>query len=307
MNTRNFRWIATPVAAFAVASFVLPAQAQRERPSREERREQRQERREDMTPEQRQQQWQQRIQNMTPEQRQRLQQSVQERMQQLPEADRVRAEEAMRNGDFATLGQLMGQGGGPGGQGGAGQGGWGGRGGQGNAVSREERQRQLMTASGINDPAIQDAVIQFVVTQEAARRPLLEMARQMSRNLANPEVTAEANTTALANFRRAAATDQTRYEAALKALDAQISYSTNPKIETFLTLIGILGNEVMPLGGPTAIFAQAGPGQGGRGQGQGGRGQGQGGRRQGGQGQGGQGQGGRNNAPAQRNPADDAE
>jgi hypothetical protein len=251
-----------------------------------------------MTPEQRQQQWQQRMQNMTPEQRQRMQERMQERIQQLPEADRARAEEAIRNNDFTTLGQLMGPGrGGPGGQGGQG-----GRGGQ-NAVSREERQRQLMTASAITDPAIQDAVIQFVVIQEAARRPLLEMARQLSRNLANPEVTAEANTTALANFRRAAAADQTRYEGALKALDAQISYSTNPKIETFLTLIGILGNEVMPLGGPSAIFAPA-PGQGGRGQGQGGRGQGQGGRRQGGQGQG---QGGRNNAPAQRNPADDAD
>jgi hypothetical protein len=297
MNTRTIRWIATPAAALAIASFVLPTQAQRERPSREERQEQRQERRQDMTPEQRQQQWQQRMQNMTPEQRQRMQQRMQERIQQLPEADRARAEEAIRNNDFATLGQLMGPGrGGPGGQGG--QGGWGGRGGQ-NAVSREERQRQLMTASGITDPAIQDAVIQFVVTQEAARRPLLEMARQLSRNLANPEVTAEANTTALANFRRAAAADQTRYEGALKALDAQISYSANPKIETFLTLIGILGNEVMPLGGPSAIFAPA-PGQGGRGQGQGGRGQGQGGRRQGGQ-------GGRNNAPGQPAPAEDAE
>jgi hypothetical protein len=276
MKISYTKCLVAPVMLSALASTVLPAHAQRERPSREERRGQRQERRQQMTPEQRQQAIQQRLQNMTPEQRQRMQQRFQERMQQMTPEQRQQAQQALQNGDFAALQGMMGGRGGQGGRGGFGGG---------NAAAREERQRQLMVQSGITDKTVQDTIIEFVRTQEQARRPLLQMARDLSQNLAtrpNEEIT-----TVLAAFRKAAADDQTRYEAALKELDQKIQYSANPKIETFLTLIGVIGNEVLPIGGPAAVFPPPAGGQGGRG-GRGGRG-GQGGRG---------GRGGANGAPA---------
>jgi hypothetical protein len=259
MKISNQKFLVAPVMLTAIVGSMLPTHAQRERPSREERQDQRQQRRQQMTPEQRQQQWQQRMQNMTPEQRQRMQQRFQERMQNMTPEQREQAQQAVQNGDFGALQGMMG--GGRGGQGGQGMGGQ-------NAASREERQRQLMTNAGITDQATQDAIVAFVAAQEVARRPLLEMARNLSLTLNNPNATAEQTTTGLAAFREASVADQTRYETALKELDTQIRYSTNPKVETFLTLIGVLGNEVAPLGGPNVVFAQGGRGQGeGRGQG----------------------------------------
>ncbi|MDF2440354.1 MAG: hypothetical protein JWN98_1338 [Abditibacteriota bacterium] len=250
MSRSTLKWPAALVALTTISTQIDSAQAQRERPGRAERREERQQGTQNMTPEQRrtfmQQRMQERMKNMTPEQRQRFQERMQQRQQ---------------GGGGGGFGGNGGDGGFGGNGGGGGFGGQGGPGGNfGGAQTRENRQRQVMVASGITDEAVQDAIILFLSTQEKERQPLLEMARQLNQSLANPETTSEQTTAALAAFRAAVAADKTRYDAALQELDAKIRYTTTPKIEAFLTLIGILGNEAPTVGGSSVIFAPQGRG-----------------------------------------------
>lgn len=99
MRTINTKNTVAFLTLTAIVGGILPADAQRERPSRDERREQRQERRQDLTPEQRRQQWQQRMQNMTPEQRQRWEarRAQMEQMQRQEQLASVSGEERQKH------------------------------------------------------------------------------------------------------------------------------------------------------------------------------------------------------------------
>ena len=131
-----------------------------------------------------------------------------------------------------------------------------------------------MQAAGITDPETMDAIKQFVADQRTARKPLLAMAKKIATSLPLKTTTDEAMTASLTAFRKAVADDQVRYDKALKDLDAKIGYSTNPKLEAFLTLIGVIGNESSAVGGANAVFPNmmGGFGRGGFGGGPGGGG-----------------------------------
>lgn len=147
-------------------------------------------------------------------------------------------------------------------------------------TQRQEWLRQAMTASGLTDVVMQNAVINYMMAQEKSRVTLQDQARALSNSLIKPETEPETLKIDLAAYRAAVAAANKQSAADLTALDAQVKYSTNPRIETLLTLLGVLGNETTQLGGIGAIFPDSPYGN---------RGGGRGGRGQGGRGQGGQG------------------
>lgn len=168
-------------------------------------------------------------------------------------------------------------------------------------AAREEEKanwiRQTLTAARYTDVELQNAVVEFMQAQEKARVPLRAAAFNLTPRIIDPAATDEQLKTDLAAFRDAVTKDQERYKTELAALDAKVKFSTQPRLETLLTVLGVIGQEAPTLGGVGAIFpdspmgnrGQFGPGgpggRGGRGGGQGGPGGGPGGGGPGGGGQ----------------------
>lgn len=226
------------LATLTLLSGFQLAHAQREAPDRAAGRDERRQQMQNMTPEQRQQfrqnRMQERMKSMTPEQRARMQQRMQEREQ---------------------------NGGGAGGNAGGNAGG-GGRGGQ-NAELRWEWIRQTLVASGYTDAAMQNSIIEFMKAQETARQPLREQAQALTVLLVNPKTQDADLQSGLATFRTAVAADQARYTTELTALDTSVKYSTQPRLETLLTVLGIVGQEAPTLGGVGVLFPESPMGTGG--------------------------------------------
>ena len=108
---------------------------------------------------------------------------------------------------------------------------------------------------GIVEKDVQDAILAFLTAQETARQPLVGMARRLNGELADANVTDEQTSAALAEFRKAVADDQVRYQNALRDLDAKINYTSKPRLEAFLTMIGVIGPEASALGRGGRIFS----------------------------------------------------
>ena len=242
-------------AVGALLTTSVVADAQNARPPREDRRAQRQQGNDNLTPEQQQAaraaRMQERMQSMTPEQRQRMQERMAEFQQKMTDAGiDPNDPEAMQKARDAGL---MGNRGG----------------GRGNRSERAaaDAMRAMMEAAGIVDFDVQDAIIAYVAEQNKARATLFQLAQTAARALQAPVVqpinaadtgavdTADTKvSTTFSAYEIAVKAENERQEKALKALDAKINYSGTPRIKSFLTLVGILNNDVLALGGPTAIF-----------------------------------------------------
>jgi hypothetical protein len=117
--------------------------------------------------------------------------------------------------------------------------------------------RQTFVSSGFVDTGVQDAVIAFMQAQDNARQPLRAMARALTTRLVNPAATDEQLKAQLATFREAVEQDAERYQQGLQALDARVNYSTQPRLETLLTVLGVVGQETPTLGGVGALFPES--------------------------------------------------
>ncbi|BCM94368.1 hypothetical protein IAD21_06275 [Abditibacteriota bacterium] len=180
-----------------------------------------------MTPEQRrrmQQQTQQFLQNMTPEQRQQLQQQMQPLLQNMAPEQRQQLQQWLQTPE----------------------------------QQREAWIRQVAEASGFKDVKLQDDLIAFIEAQEKARTPLRAAAFALSKSLINPALTDEQLKTTMAGFRESVAKDQERYKTDLAVLDEKIHYSTQPRLELMLGVLGVVGPETATLGGVGAIFPESG-------------------------------------------------
>lgn len=167
----------------------------------------------------------------------------------------------------------------------------------------EERQgwlRQAMLASGVTDTTAQSAVIDYIASVDQSKTTLREMARALSASLVKTNTTDAEISTSLTAYRAAVAAARTKQAADLAALNTTTKYSTSPRVEALLTLLGVLGPETSELGGIGEIFPDSpygmrggfGGGRGGQGGGRGGMGGGRRGGGQGGPGGGGPGGGG---------------
>ena len=199
---------------------------------------------------------------------------------------------------LATAGLALAQGGPPNGGGqpgtGGGQGGFGG----GNYRNMTPQQRQQMQAQMREqqlrgalgqigaDEASQTAVLAFVKEQSdaaTALQPKIAAMRALFRGTGGDDTAIKS---ALADYRSAVDVARKTRDAQTADLDKQISFSTKPKLEALLTMLGVIGDEtafVANLSGEARLpGGRGGGGYGGRG----GRG-GQGGGRNGGDGAGG--------------------
>ncbi|BCM92090.1 hypothetical protein IAD21_03969 [Abditibacteriota bacterium] len=193
------------------------------------------------------------------------------------------------------------QGGGGQGGGGGRQGGQGGQGGQNfrnmTPEQREQMRTQMretmikraLTGAGFTDDATQTAVVTFATQEVAASTgilPKIEALRTAFRDNADDKTVADA----LAAYRAAVVDAQKTRTTAIADLDKAVSFSTKPKLEALLVMLGYIGDEngfVSNLAGQAQL-----PGAGGgRGGGFGGGGMGGGGFGGGGFGGGGQGGG----------------
>lgn len=133
---------------------------------------------------------------------------------------------------------------------------------------REGQLRGAMTSIGEAVPA-QDAVVAFVKAQNAAAMALTPkidaMRAAFGKNADDAAVSA-----ALVDYKSAVEAARKTREDQIGELDKQISFSTKPKLEALLTMMGIIGDEtsfVANLSGNARL-----PGAGGRGGGRGGNG-----------------------------------
>jgi hypothetical protein len=126
---------------------------------------------------------------------------------------------------------------------------------------RIDNMKTQMTAMGVA-AATQDTIVAYVTARETAATPIRAMSRDLQQGLGN-NMTAEAATTQLTALRAAITAEKTRRAQAEKDLETAISFSKNPQLEAYLTVMGLVGDD----GG---ILSQQGGGRRGGGGGQGG-------------------------------------
>jgi len=103
--------------------------------------------------------------------------------------------------------------------------------------------RMFMTRGGFPEQKIQDAVVDFMTQQEKEREQVRDQSAKMVQALLNNEMKDEDVANQLANFRAAVDVMKGNREAALADFDAKIEYSRKPRLEAFLTMVGLLGDE----------------------------------------------------------------
>ena len=134
--------------------------------------------------------------------------------------------------------------------------------------------RGALTGAGYGDAALQDAVIDIMKTDVTGLASLQEMERQLAGKLVDAAVTPEALATDLKAFRDAVQKYEDDKKAKLEKFDVTYKYSTQPKLETTLVVLGALGHQTTLLGGLGQVFPDSPYGRGGFGGGNAGGGQG---------------------------------
>lgn len=112
----------------------------------------------------------------------------------------------------------------------------------------ELRLREGLISAGFADKAMQDRIVEFARALDKERQPLREKSdkvREALRNNASEEQTG----TLIKELRTAVADVKKRRDVALKGLDAQIGYSKKPRLEAFLMMADMLGDEASFAGG----------------------------------------------------------
>lgn len=121
-------------------------------------------------------------------------------------------------------------------------------------ASQEARMRAMMNAAGITDKAQQDPIVAFVFAQTEARTPLLKTAQRVANSLSDGVSTPEQISVNWTEYQGALETDKTRFAKELAALDEKIGYSKNPRLKSFLSLVGVLSPDASVLGEVDNIF-----------------------------------------------------
>lgn len=122
---------------------------------------------------------------------------------------------------------------------------------------RTQQINRMLSEAGFIDKDVQDAVIAFANTQDADRK----IARDNTQKLSEALREGEDNATLakiIADMREGAKATEAKRVAALNALDEQIHFKDNARLEAVLVLSGLTG-EVMAGGGPRG---GEGPGRG---------------------------------------------
>lgn len=128
----------------------------------------------------------------------------------------------------------------------------------------ERRLRNNLTEAGFADAATQDPIIAFSKTMETLRRPLREKATKLRAAVAGKTADAEV-TPLISDLRTATEAAKKPREEALKVLEDKINYSAKPRLQAFLMVGGLLGDEMAFAGGAGGFGGAGGAGFGGQG------------------------------------------
>lgn len=104
----------------------------------------------------------------------------------------------------------------------------------------ESRMRDLMQRLGLVSVPTQDAILAFMNADEDGKRQVREAGRKLL-NAVRLDAPPERLKALLADYQNAINADQVRRERAQTALNAQIGYSLNARLESLLWLLGVLG------------------------------------------------------------------
>ena len=142
------------------------------------------------------------------------------------------------------------------------------------AQMRELQIRTALASAGFEDAAIQDSVIALAKQEQTTATGFIPKINAIRAAFQN---NTDDNTVSglLADFRRSVADAQNARAAAITALDNSISFSTKPKLEALLTMLGIIGDEsgfAANLAGQAQLPGSTGNRDGGPGGGMGGSG-----------------------------------
>ncbi|RYX84922.1 hypothetical protein EON83_08265 [bacterium] len=110
------------------------------------------------------------------------------------------------------------------------------------ATMRANQLRQGLTGAGFTDTATQDAVVEFAKTQGTTATgilPKIEALRAAFRDNADDKTVSDA----LAAYRTAVDEAEKTRATAIADLDKSISFSTKPKLEALLVMLGVIGDE----------------------------------------------------------------
>ena len=120
----------------------------------------------------------------------------------------------------------------------------------------EEKLRALMVNLGISAAATQDAIIEYLATDELERANLREAEKRLMTGLRR-DVPPERMRDLLADYRAAIDSEKANRSVAQRKLDARVGYSLDPKLEAILWLMGVLGDNASKL--PTSALATPKP------------------------------------------------
>lgn len=114
-----------------------------------------------------------------------------------------------------------------------------------------QKLRYAMASVGIDDTAVQDALLQYIREEEQSKRALRNSSKQLALALQRAE-NPDKIPGLIASHKQEMDTYRSRRELAQKTLDEKIRFSTTPQLEASLILIGVLGD------GPPALLGNVG-------------------------------------------------
>ena len=112
----------------------------------------------------------------------------------------------------------------------------------------EGEMRRMMSRLGCDETRVQDAIIVYIAGETRARRPLRDQSRKLFQALRardtmpNEGATDSEIETLLIDFRAALEQDKARHQVGEAALDQQINFKGNARLEAMLLLFGVIGD-----------------------------------------------------------------
>ena len=120
----------------------------------------------------------------------------------------------------------------------------------------EEKLRALMINLGVRAAPTQDAILDYLAQDETSHATLREAEKKLMTGLRR-DVPPERMRDLLADYRGAIEADRDRRAMAQRNLDARIGYSLEPRLESVLWLMGVLGESASKL--PTSALIVSAP------------------------------------------------
>ncbi len=107
-------------------------------------------------------------------------------------------------------------------------------------LALERRMRDMMTRNGITTTTTQDAILAFMRDDEDGKRAVRDAGRRLWNGIRR-DAPAERLRALLSDYQKALDTAHDNREHAQTALDARVGYSLDPRLESMLWLLGVLG------------------------------------------------------------------